>query len=470
MIELMNKKSLLSVCTLSVISLGSAMLVLKAPVAGQYLDKFLSASDNLTLSLAPLSLGNPTMAATLQSHLLLHPSAPVLPVTSASLPPADYEKKVKAGRGDTLAKLLSRAGVSRSESQAAIQALSKVFNPRKFRQGQSMDVKFRLLSLDSEDISSAGEKFAGLSFEPDIERIIRVTLTPEGRYVASEARKLLSRRLTKGNGIIKSSLYLASRKAGLPNDIISELIRAYSWDVDFQRDIRRDDKFDVMYEEILTKDGQFVKGGDLTYATLTLSGKQYTIYRYTDLEGHTNYYDARGRSARKALMRTPIDGARLSSGYGRRRHPVLGYTKMHKGVDFAAARGTPFYAAGDGTVTYAARKGAYGNFISIRHNSEYTTAYAHLKGFARGIRKGKRVRQGQVIGYVGTTGRSTGPHLHYEIRRSGRQTNPLRVKMPSGKTLNSKEMALFQQRRLEIDRQYADIPVPQEMALLDTGN
>jgi murein DD-endopeptidase MepM/ murein hydrolase activator NlpD len=194
------------------------------------------------------------------------------------------------------------------------------------------------------------------------------------------------------------------------------------------------------------------------FASLTLSGKKKAIYRFKGDDGHTEYFDEEGRSAQKALMRTPIDGARLSSGFGQRRHPILGYNKMHRGVDFAAPSGTPIYAAGNGTIVYAGRKGGYGNYIRIRHNGNYDTAYAHMTGFARGMRVGRRVNQGQVIGYVGTTGRSTGPHLHYEVLRQGQQVNPMRIRMPSGRTLAGAEMKRFQGLRAALDQRYALLP------------
>ena len=197
--------------------------------------------------------------------------------------------------------------------------------------------------------------------------------------------------------------------------------------------------------------------GDIVYAAMTLSGKRMELYRFTPKSGNTDYLDPKGDSVRKTLMRTPIDGARLSSGYGMRKHPILGYTKMHRGVDFAAPRGTPIYAAGDGTVEVAGRKGAYGKYVRIRHNSTYKTAYAHMSRYGKGIKKGKRVKQGQIIGYVGSTGRSTGPHLHYEILVNGRQINPRRVKLPSGEKLKGQDLEAFAQARAEIDAVRAEI-------------
>ena len=235
-----------------------------------------------------------------------------------------------------------------------------------------------------------------------------------------------------------------------------ELIRIYSWDVDFQRDINNGDKFEILFEKLFTEKGEFVRTGNVIYGNLLLRTKKYPLYRYETSKGTIDYFDDNGRSARKALLRTPINGARLSSRYGKRRHPILGYNKMHRGVDFAAPRGTPIYAAGRGTIVKLGRNGAYGNYIRIRHGSGLETAYAHLSRFRRGLRVGARVPQGKVIGYEGSTGRSTGPHLHYEILKNSRQINPLTLKMVSGKKLTGKELKLFHSKRTKIEKQYGE--------------
>ena len=209
----------------------------------------------------------------------------------------------------------------------------------------------------------------------------------------------------------------------------------------------------VMHERFLDGGGEAIHDGKIQFASLTLSGVRHAIYLHAPKGGDGDYFNEKGESARKALLRTPIDGARLSSGFGRRRHPVLGYTKMHRGVDFAAPAGTPIYAAGNGRVVAAGRNGAYGKYVRIRHNTRYATAYAHMKRIA--TRRGRRVRQGQVIGFVGSTGRSTGTHLHYEILLGGRRTNPMSVKMPSGRKLKGAEFARFQGVRAELDRVFA---------------
>jgi murein DD-endopeptidase MepM/ murein hydrolase activator NlpD len=232
----------------------------------------------------------------------------------------------------------------------------------------------------------------------------------------------------------------------------------FSWDVDFQRDLRAGDGFETMFEEVSLEDGSgAVRGGDVLYAGLTLSGEILDAYRFEVEDGEVEYFDRTGRSLRKFLMRTPVDGARLSSGFGMRRHPILGYSRMHKGVDFAAPSGTPIYAAGAGRVVSAGRNGGYGNYIRLRHSGEYSTAYAHLSRFAKGIRAGSRIQQGQVIGYVGTTGRSTGPHLHYEILRNDAQINPLSVRQPPNTQLAGADLERFRAEVGRIDQLRAEL-------------
>jgi murein DD-endopeptidase MepM/ murein hydrolase activator NlpD len=238
----------------------------------------------------------------------------------------------------------------------------------------------------------------------------------------------------------------------VPQNVTAELIKLFSWDVDFQRDLRPGDGFETLYDELSLADGSGeVRGSDLLYAALTLSGNVLGAYRF-ELEGGVEYFDRNGKSLRKFLLRTPVDGARISSGFGMRMHPILGYSLMHKGVDFAAPIGTPIYAAGDGRVLVAGRNGGYGNYVRIRHNGDYSTAYGHMLRFASGIAPGRRVSQGQVIGYVGTTGRSTGPHLHYEVLRDDAQINPMSVKQAPDTQLAGADLRRFQQEVDRIDR------------------
>jgi len=416
-----------------------------------------------TLALAPISIGNPIAAY--RGIKTISPETPNANLTTNESMNVEVSQPMKAQPGDTLAALLGRAGVSKQDTAKAIAAAVTLFNPKQFKQGQVVDVEYR---ADAETLLSESLTpgyFHGFSMLANITTELKVKRTKGGVFKAWKVKRDLTTQPVKTRGTITSSLYLSGIRSGLRGSTLVELIRAYSWDVDFQRDIRKGDSFEVIYEQVTDNRGNIVKSDVIQYAALVLSGVSTRIFRFKTKEGDTNYYNEKGYSAKKALMRTPIDGARLSSGFGRRKHPILGYTKMHKGVDFAAPRGTPIYAAGNGTITYAGRKGGYGKFISIRHNGTFTTAYAHMKGFSRSIRKGSRVKQGQVIGYVGTTGRSTGPHLHYEILRNNRQVNPLKIRMPSGKKLKGTQLTAFLTAKDQIEDTYAALPFnPQRVA------
>ncbi len=418
--------------------------------------KAASTPSEFTLALAPLSLGNPFAAEGPET------SPPLLPQTHAeplSDPPNPIiEHKFKVRKGDTIATVLGRAGVNRADIHAAVRAFSKKYDPRYIRVGQELKIRYKVTAEDILSDKSDWGAFAGFHYSPTFDKEVRVARGSTTSFDATVVERPVTRNVLRSEGIIQSSLYLAGIKAGLPPANLAELIRAYSWDVDFQRGIRKGDKFEVMFNIVLNEDGKIVRSDEILFAALTLQGQRKAIYRFDDGQGGFEYFDEKGNSAQKALMRTPIDGARLSSGFGRRRHPILGYTKMHRGVDFAAPKGTPIYAAGNGIVEMAQRNGGYGKFIRIRHNGTYKTAYAHMSRYGRGIHRGKRVRQGQIIGYVGTTGRSTGNHLHYEILRNGRQLNPMRIKMPSGRKLTEKELTRYRALQKALDIQYISLP------------
>ena len=419
-------------------------------------------AEGVTLSLAPISLGNPTTAATLTTRRRETPSNGV-PGVATALP--DLKVPLRVGRGDTLAGMLTGAGVSAADAEGAISALSKHFNPRRIKRGQTVAVLFTPPAMGSPEANRPEPgKFRGLVVEPGYDTAIRVEKTAEGSFSVAKIQKTLTQAPARAEGVIRTSLYVAGRQAGIPRRVLAELIRAYSWDVDFQRDIRAGDRFEVMYERFFDGQGRLVYSGPILFAALTLSGKRHPIYLHATKDGDGDYFDDKGQSARKALMRTPIDGARLSSGFGRRRHPILGYTKLHRGVDFAAPRGTPIYAAGNGVVVRSGRNGAYGKYVRIRHNSRYSTAYAHMRAINRSARRGKRVKQGQIIGYVGSTGRSTGPHLHYEILAGGVRTNPMKIKMPSGRKLKGEALEDFQVARAIIDGKFTALETETKVA------
>ena len=250
--------------------------------------------------------------------------------------------------------------------------------------------------------------------------------------------------------IIKNNLYSSAINAGVEPNIIVEFARIYGFEVDFQRDIRKGDWFEILYEKFEDDNNKVRDTGKIIYASMYVNGEEINLYNFKD-KNEEEYYDVKGKSITKSLMKTPINGARLSSSYGMRKHPILGYNKMHRGTDFAAPSGTPIMASGSGTVTRARWCGGGGNCVKIKHNSTYETIYAHMKAFAKGIKEGRKVRQGQIIGYVGSTGMSTGPHLHYEVVVNGKKVNSQRLKLPSGKTLKGTAREKFEMERIKID-------------------
>ena len=361
---------------------------------------------------------------------------------------ADIEKVIEVRPGDTLYGVLVKAGVTEDDANSAVGAIAEIFSPRDLRAGQEITLNITTASGTRE--SAADAQLMGLSFEPNVTTDVTLTRNDTGLFVAAAVDKPVVEHVRRGAGIIDSSLFDAAQEAGVPMPVVADLIRTFSFDVDFQRDIQDGDAFEVLYERTESEDGEFVKSGKILFASLTLSGKTIPVY-YFERDGDGEYFTSNGEAIRKSLLRTPIDGARITSGFGMRMHPVLGFSKMHKGVDFGAPTGTPIFAAGNGTVVEIGRKGAYGNYIRVRHNGEYQTAYAHMSKFAKGLHKGDKVKQGQVIGYVGATGRVTGAHLHYEILVGGAQVNPGKVKTVASNKLTGKQLKAFQAQMAKID-------------------
>jgi len=365
-------------------------------------------------------------------------------------PPAPQLKTVdvKIRRHSTMIAALLKAGIDSRDAHNVIAALRKVDNLRKIQSGQV--IKVGLTADDSPVLQK-------ISYRPDVDREVFAQRGDDGRYKSWANDIPLTKFAVAAEGTINDSLFLSAARAGVPAPVIVELIRIFSWDVDFQREIREGDKYEVYYERYRDGDGNVVKDGNILYGALTLSGDKIQLYRYLPKgEKFAEYFKPDGRSAKKMLMRTPIDGAHLTSTFGMRKHPILGYTRMHKGLDFGAPRGTPIMAAGDGVVERASRWGSFGNYIRIRHNSTYSTAYGHMKSYARGIHRGVRVHQGEVIGYVGATGEATGPHLHYEVLIHGKQVNPLSLKLPTGYNLKGQRLASFKSMVKRMDVRIAD--------------
>ncbi len=350
--------------------------------------------------------------------------------------------------GDTLIALLGRVGVVMSDAYAAVRALDGVFSPRDVRPGWTLQV-----TLQPQDPPRLATLQA-IAFQPTVERKIEVSRTDSDDGDLFEAKSVprpLHRVSNMTRATIDDGLFNTALAAGVPQDLLAETIALFSFEVDFQRDIRAGDAFELFYDTLDDDNGEVAKSGDLYYANLVLGGKEMRYYRFTPRSGNTDLFSPDGHSIRKALLQTPVDATRISSTFGMRIHPILGYTMMHRGVDFAARVGTPVRAAGDGVVVMAGDAGSYGNYLRLQHTAKYSTAYAHLASFARGVTKGARVKQGTVIGYVGATGRTTGPHLHYEVLIDGRQVNPRGVRLPSGETLAGDDLRAFKARREEVD-------------------
>jgi murein DD-endopeptidase MepM/ murein hydrolase activator NlpD len=346
--------------------------------------------------------------------------------------------------GDTLMYLLQRAGMAATSAQAAIDALKRSWDPRELKIGQEI-----ALGLDQGSLKE-------LRLSPDLQHDLVLTARGDGHYDVAALPRDLIRVPTRVAGKISSSLFEAARDAGMPQAVLNDVIHAFSYDVDFQREIQPGDSFEVMYEQpIENTSGKLVGTGDLVYAAMNLSGRVMQFYRYAPAGGSPDFYNAAGAGVKKALLRTPVDGARISSPFGVRMHPILGYSAMHQGVDFAVPAGTPIMASGDGVVATAGWEGGYGNLVVLRHESGYSTAYAHMSRITKGLKPGLRIHQGDVIGYVGATGLATGPHLHYEVRINDRPVNPMGVRMPAAQKLQGRALAAFQQQAATIDQRLA---------------
>jgi len=364
---------------------------------------------------------------------------------------SNYNKEVTFGKGDALGSVLSRQGVGASAAHAVATAMKPVLDPRKLRAGQKMTLSF----MPSDNASG----------KPSLQQLmidgrdaqITISRKDNGTFVAQKKEKELQRKYIRAGGIIRNSLSHLARNEMIPASVLSEAVKAYGFDVDFRRDIRKGDGFAVVYEAFYNDQSKFVRNGRMVYAELTLDGERKRLYSYGVGHKNRDYFDEKGRSVRKNLLKNPVPGARESSGYGMRFHPILKRKMPHRGLDFAAKTGTPIRAAGTGRVVLAQRKGAYGKYIRIRHDSTWSTAYAHINRFAKGIRKGVHVRQGQVIAYVGTTGRSTGPHLHYEVLKHGKQVNPKKVPLRPGRILRGTELVKFHNARQKLDILFASL-------------
>ena len=353
-------------------------------------------------------------------------------------------------KGDTIQKILKKHKVQNSEIQTVIKQYKKYGNPNQLLVGNKIDI---IIEKKKDKTNNSVIKF---SVPITKSTTISITKNEENKIISEKIITKLYKRRVLSENIIKKNLYSSAVQANINPDTIIEFARIFGFEIDFQRDIRENDYFKIVYEKYFDENGEFIKSGSILYAHMNVNSREVSLYKFGDDKDY-GYFDINGKSVEKALMKTPINGARLSSPFGMRKHPISGFNKMHQGTDFAAPIGTPIMASGSGTVTRAKWCGGGGNCIKIKHNSTYETIYAHMKSFAKGIKAGKKVRQGQIIGYVGSTGISTGPHLHYEVIVNGKKVNSQKLKLPSGKVLKDIERQKFEIHRIKTDVLIAEL-------------
>jgi len=363
---------------------------------------------------------------------------------------SDIDSKIEPiiKRGDSIQKILSDYRVNPSDINAVSKLLKREYN-QPLRPDQKLSV---ILNREKDGIAIS-------RLTPPVDNItsIHIYLNKNKMFESKLVAKILTKKNFYVETTIQRSLYGSTKDSGIENSIATRFARLYGFEFDFQRDLKKNDRIKILYERYLDDDGIAQKTGNIIYSQIIGQEKNISLYRYEAPDGKTGYYTTDGKSIEKTLMRTPINGAKLSSRFGLRIHPILGFNAMHQGTDFAAPVGTPIMASGNGIVEYAGWKGGYGKFITIQHNSEYKTNYAHLSDYAKGIRKGTKVQQGQIIGYVGSTGSSTGPHLHYEIEVNGKKVNSQTLKMPDALPLEGSNKLIFETQKRNIEILIADI-------------
>ncbi len=384
----------------------------------------------------------------------------VTPADAATKPVPTWPLQVEVhiAAGDTLIDILIRQGVDAIAAHRLAKQVNGIYNLRRLRPGHALSMSLVEDKLRTPQADFTPTKLSEMQLFISELETLQVKAKGSEEYDVQIVKKKLISEPVRTKSIIVGSFYKTLQHRGMPKESINGLIKNFSYEIDFQRDIKAGDLIDVMYETKRTESGKVVASGDVIYAMLKSDGKVIKHYRYTDPYGVERFYNDKGESIVKRLLKTPIDGARISSGFGMRRHPIMGYSKMHQGVDFAASTGTPIYASGDGIVQFAGYRGGYGNIVELKHNGMYVTAYAHASRIHPLMRRGARVRQGQVIAYVGSTGNSTGAHLHYEIRRYGRQINPLGVQLAgSSDQLQGRQLVAFEEHMRKVHQQLASV-------------
>ena len=368
---------------------------------------------------------------------------------TTSLKPRYKSLQYIAKSGDTYQSIINKLEINETEKKILLKTILNEKTLKILRINQKFSLKLDNLNKGN---------IVNFKIETDKKNEILFTRSNEENiFKTKKIKKNFTKSLEYKETVILDSLYNSAINLGIKPNIIIEFARLYGFQIDFQRDIWKNDSFQIIYEQFTNENNVVVDTGEIIFANLNLQNTDYQLYKFEYEENKIDYFDENGKSIRKTLMKTPINGARLSSSFGMRKHTILGYNKMHRGTDFAAPSGTPIMASGSGTVTRARWCGGGGNCVKIKHNSTYETIYAHMKSFAKGIKEGRKVKQGQIIGYVGSTGLSTGPHLHYEVIVNGKKVNSQKLKLPSGKILRGEERKEFELARIKIDLKLSEL-------------
>ncbi len=411
---------------------GILVILLLLSVAYKSDEKIIKKSDQIA------SLNNSSELKIFKEFVLNQIKSPFINVA--------YEIK----KGDTLQKILNKYQINQYEIDKIIVQYKKHGKSSQLITGNKIDI------IVKKNSDKKKNSIVELLIPITKSTTVAISKNEENKIVSKKIITKLYKKKILAENVIKNNLYASAIQAKINPDTIIEFARIYGFEIDFQRDIRKNDYFKVLYEKYFDENGKYIKSGSILYAHMKVNGREISLYKFGS-DKEYGYFDINGKSVEKALMKTPINGARLSSPFGMRKHPILGYNKKHLGTDFAAPMGTPIMASGSGTIIRAKWCGGGGNCIKIKHNSTYETVYAHMKSFAKGMKVGKKVRQGQIIGYVGSTGMSTGPHLHYEVIVNGKKVNSQTLKLPSGKVLKDKERKEFEIHRIKTDVLIAEL-------------
>lgn len=439
-----------------VITLGYAVAVTSAFILALANNTSVNASVSFQDRTDYLLLEN-TISNNIEDTDSIYPADRILNIRSLFDMVDSYQREseiaevISVKKGDTFISILSDMGLSYEQAHHLYLAFKKVYNPANIKVGQKIFINAIFDNKLNKIID-----LKKITIKQDAVKSFELAKNDKGDYEASVLQEELITEVNSASGSISGSLSVSMNKQGVPNKIVQEFVSIFSYSVDFRRDVRKGDKFEIIFENNITPDGKIASYGNILYAALQLKNEKVALYRFTDSRGNTDYYTEKGLAMKKTLHKKPLafQNARISSPFGKRIHPIKKRWIIHWGIDYAAPKGTKIFAGGDGVIQTAKYNGGYGNYIKIRHNSEYSTAYGHMWKFAKGIKPGVRVKQGQVIGYVGSTGLSTGPHLHYEVIKNGKRVNPRTIRAATGNNLAGKDLKKFKLMVSDIQTSY----------------